>query len=403
MADDRDRSDFATVAARGVKPNAVRVLNQRAIAMTIAMQPGLSNAKLAIASDLAPQTVSSVLDDLDAMGIIYWGEAQRGKRGQPAKPVFLNPDGAFCIGAEIGWESMEVVLVQLDSTLLGDPIRVSYSYPDANTVFAELGRAAATMVGRLSNDQRQRLVGLGLAMPGHLGDSQALRAAPDHQAELWAAIDPVAAAAAATHLPVSLFNDGAAACFAEAAAAGADRRSSYAFLLVDTFVAAGLVAEGRLWEGPNRDSANLGAMLVTDNSGTPRFVHQIASLDALEKRMVSVGGSLKDAFANPPNASVTEELDEWLSESGSAFAQALVNTSSVIAFDAAVIDGALPVHLRDRLVAETRRHIHQVPSLGDWRPEILAGHLGRSGAALGAGQIPIYRKYFSRRVEHVGL
>lgn len=39
-------------------------------------------------SGLAPQTVSAILNDVEAAGLIVRGEVLRGRRGQPATPIF---------------------------------------------------------------------------------------------------------------------------------------------------------------------------------------------------------------------------------------------------------------------------------------------------------------------------
>src|SRR3569833_1221212 len=93
---------FATVA-RGVQPASVRQSNQRAILTVISLEPGCSNADIARRTGLAPQTVAAVLDDLEIAGLLKRGAARRGGgRGQPATPIYINPDGAYAIGAEIG-------------------------------------------------------------------------------------------------------------------------------------------------------------------------------------------------------------------------------------------------------------------------------------------------------------
>ncbi|KKB07034.1 hypothetical protein VE26_16750, partial [Devosia chinhatensis] len=62
----------------------------------------------------------------------------------------------------------------------------------------------------------------------------------------------------------------------------ARRPSNSAYRCCGSFVGAGLVAEGRLWQGPTGNSASLGSMLVTDEHGQNQFVHLIAALYALE-------------------------------------------------------------------------------------------------------------------------
>ena len=103
MAEAGKRTRDVAVVGRGIQPVHVRQTNQRAILSVISLQPGISNAELARLTDLAPQTVSSVLSDLETRALITRGDVLRGKRGQPATPLYMNPVGAFCVGVEIGW------------------------------------------------------------------------------------------------------------------------------------------------------------------------------------------------------------------------------------------------------------------------------------------------------------
>src|SRR5205085_7747280 len=105
--------DYSSAVALGMKPATVRLANQRAVLTIIAREPGLSNADIARRSELAPQTVSAVLNDLEAFGLLRRGPVLRGRRGQPATPVFIDGSGAFAVGIEIGWKHLEVVLISL--------------------------------------------------------------------------------------------------------------------------------------------------------------------------------------------------------------------------------------------------------------------------------------------------
>jgi predicted NBD/HSP70 family sugar kinase len=198
-----------------------------------------------------------------------------------------------------------------------------------------------------------------------------------------------------------LVNDGNAACWAERVAYPIPRPVSFAFLLIDTFVAAGIVAENRLWEGVTGASANLGSMLVADRKGGSHFVHEIASLHALQMRFEKHGFELADAYVEAPKPAVRKLLDEWIEDASFALAQASLNTATVLEYDVAIIESVLPRAMTDRIVEATRRHVDAFPGLGRSSPKVSAGHLGRSGAAEGAALLRMYRRYFSRDIAHM--
>lgn len=390
------------VVGRGIQPVHVRQTNQRAILSVISLQPGISNAELARVTDLAPQTVSAVLGDLEQRELVTRGEVLRGRRGQPATPLYMNPVGAFTIGAEIGWKRIEVCLVGIGTQVLSR-YRRDFDYPDARTVFTEVADAASDLVSALSPTERKRLQGVGLATPTGLGDTGSLLAPPPGQVEAWAGVDLAAATAKATGMKVSHYNDGHAACWAQRVAHPAPRPLSFAFLVLDTFVGAGIVAENRLWEGANGHSASLGSMLVTDRENHTRFVHEVASMFALGKRLAAAGLTLDDVRGRTSGTAAAAILDQWIADAADALAQTLINSTRVMEFEVCVIESELPPVITTRVVEATRAKIGKFPTLGRPSPPVIAGHLGHSGAAQGAALLRMHRAFFSREFVHMDV
>lgn len=403
MSEGSKRPRDVAVIGRGIQPVHVRQTNQRAILSVISLQPGISNAELARVTDLAPQTVSAVLADLEQVHLVTRGDVLRGRRGQPATPLYMNPVGAFAIGAEIGWKRIEVCLVGIGTQVLSRHRR-DHDYADARTVFTDLADAAADLVSALSPTERKRLQGIGLAAPDGLGDPASLLKPPPGQSEAWAGIDLGEAVERATGLKVSRFNDGHAACWAERVAHPAPRPLGFAFLLLDTFVGGGIVAENRLWEGQNGRTANLGSMLVTDRNNHTRFVHEIASLFALGKRLAEAGLSLGDVRGSTIGAPAAAVLDAWIEDASDALAQTLINTTRVMEFETCIIESELPAAVTARIVESTRARIARFPTLGHIAaPPVIAGHIGRSGAAQGAALLRMHRRFFSRDFAHMEI
>ena len=403
MSDSIKRPRDVAVVGRGIQPSHVRQTNQRAILSVISLQPGISNAELARVTDLAPQTVSAVLTDLEERHLVTRGEVLRGRRGQPATPLYMNPVGALAIGAEIGWRHLEVCLVGIGTQVLSR-VRRDYDYPDGATVFADLAAIAADLTAPLSPSERGRLVGMGLAAPGGIGEPASLLKPPPGQQELWNGLDIAAAASKATGLEVSLFNDGHAACWAQRVAHPTPRPLSFVFLVLDTFVGGGILAENRLWEGVNGASANLGSMLITGHDGQMRFLHEIASLHALGQRLAAAGLT-RDAVQQMPLApAVRAVVDAWIADAADALAQTLINATRVMEFEFAVIESALPPALTREIVAATQQRMDRFPTLGEAAPPpVVPGVLGRSGAAQGAALLRMHRRFFSRELAHMDI
>jgi predicted NBD/HSP70 family sugar kinase len=387
---------------RGMPQAGVRIANERAVLTLITMAPGSSNADVARRSGLGPQTTSRIISDLEERGLIVRGQVLRGRRGQPATPLFLNPQGAYSIGVEIGWRHLQVVLVDLTGVvLLGK--RQAYDFPDATVVFGEVKGMIAAIVAGLTPDQRRRLVGVGIASPTAIGRNVEAFTTRPEQRPLWESIDIAARVASDTCLHTEWFNDGSAACWADIISQPEPRPAGFAYFHVGAFIGAGIVADGHLWEGPTGNASNLGAIMVPDRHGRPNFVHHVASIIAFEKWLRELGqvppsGSPQDWDwdALEPYAS------NWLDDAGRALAQAAMTSQAMVELDRVSIDGVMPRPIMERLLDRVQHHLDLLPALRAGHPNVTLGRLGAGAAAKGAAMLPVYKRYFSRDWDDFG-
>ncbi|MDB5614029.1 MAG: family transcriptional regulator [Devosia sp.] len=273
--------DVFDSGGRGLQHHGLRRANERAVLTLIGFNPGVSNAEIASLSGLAPQTVSAILGDIEEAGLISRGAVLRGRRGQPATPIFLREDGAYAIGVELGWGHAEVLLMDLVANVLVTR-RWYYAYPHARSIGAEIAAVVAELVATLPEAKRGRVVGIGLAMPTNIAANLHLVNAPEEQLALWTELYIAEELGRLTGLEVSLSNDGNAACWAELVAFPRPRPGNFIYFLLSRYIAAGIVGEGTLWEGPSGNSANLGSMLVRHGDGPLLPAHFIASVSTLE-------------------------------------------------------------------------------------------------------------------------
>ncbi len=393
-------ADFFEPAERGVQHASLRAANRRAVLTAIAFNPGLSNADVSRRTGLAPQTASAIVAELEDDGFVSRGEVLRGRRGQPATPLFLDYAGAYGIGCEISWRHIDIMLVNVGSEELGR-YRRDYVYPDPATIVAEATGAIADLVARLDPAARARIAGIGLALPSHMAELVSL-VAPPEAAAAWASLDLAGALEAATELPVSPLNDGNCACFAEMVFSQPPRSPNLVHLFVSTTLAAGITAEHTLREGPTGNSANLGSMLVGSSTGERRLGHDLASTLALKRRLAAAG------FAYPTGNPIDwpwqdwePHITAWVDEAGGAMAEIIYNTAAVLELDQAIIDSGTPPEIVERLIAATERALATLSRVGVHLPRLVAGKLGNRAAPLGAAELTMFRKHFSRDLSHM--
>jgi predicted NBD/HSP70 family sugar kinase len=397
-------TDFFAPAARGVQHASLRAANRRAVLTAISFNSGLSNADLSRLTGLAPQTASAIVAELEADGFVSRGEVLRGRRGQPATPLFLNYEALYSIGCEISWEHIQVTLIDLGSREVAR-YRRYFSYPDATTIVEEAARAIGQMVDRLTRTQQTRLTGVGLTTPGAIHRWIHLLGAPAEQSALWQKLDLRGALEDATGLPTTWTNNGNAACFGEMTHMPPPRPADYAYILVDTFIAAGVLSGHALWEGPRGNAANLGGIFVCDRDGKRTVGHRISSTLALRRKLAEAGQPVPTGDpAEWPWAEFGPVLEDWLSEAGYGLAQVIYNTAVVSDIDHVVIDGTMPRHILERLIAEITRELDALESFASAAlPKVTIGLLGPRAVVIGSAQIPVFRRYFSRDYKDMPL
>lgn len=388
--------DIFDAGGRGLQHQGLRRANERAVLTVVAFNPGVSNAEISRLSGLAPQTVSAILADIDRAGLIMRGEVLRGRRGQPATPIFLRAEGAFSIGVEIGWRHVDVLLLDMHAQVLAHRHH-EHDYPDARVVFAQVAEMTRDLAAALLPQQRSRLVDMGVAMPTNISANLHLVNAPLEQRELWSQVDVAGELVRRTGLEISVFNDGNAACWAELIAFPRPRPGSFIYFLISRYIAAGIVGEGMLWEGPTGNSANLGSMLVTGADGRLMAAHFIASTTALASRLLAAGMDVDQHDMEGWDwASFGPVLDTWIVDSARALAKVVFNTTTVIESGMVVVDGIVPAAVLQRLVEQLEIELKMLPIAPCVPPQVMVGHLGSLAPAIGAAELTLYRRFFSR-------
>lgn len=380
---------------KGISPQGVRQVNERTVLTAVGFNEGISNAEISRLSGLAPQTVSAILIDLEKEGLVKRGPVLRGRRGQPATPILLNETGGYAMGVEIGWRHFDIALIDLHAKVLRHQ-HLDYDFPDAETIVDTIEALTAEFVSGLDPACRSRLLDLGVALPGRLPDHLHLLGAPRQQQDLWAGLDLKTEIESRTGLHVTVLNDGNAGCWAELIALKPPRPANIVYLLVSHWIAAGIIADGSLWEGATDNAADLGAMLVCCGNGGPEAAHSIASVDALRERLLASGQDFScsidvAALTRPEYAGA---VVDWLPMAAEALAQVIYNAATVVERPVVVLDTVLGSEITARLLQEVEQELDALMDRKWNSPRVIAGQLGRLAPAVGAAELPLFRRYF---------
>ena len=386
--------DVFVAGRRGVRHTGVRRANEKTVLTVVAFNSGASNAEISRLSGLAPQTVSAILIDLEREGLIVRGPVLRGRRGQPATPILLHENGGFSIGVEVGWRHLDIVLINMHAGILQHH-HEDHAYPDAASLFDRIGGVIGEFRRSLPQDHRSRLLDIGLAMPGSLTTDLDLFNAPPEQVTRWREIDPVAELARRSGLEITQINDGNAGCWAELIALAPPRPANVIFLMVSQLLLAGMVSDGVLWEGTTGHAADLGSSLVHVDGAAPQLAHQVASLFALRARLVAAGfAEAEGPVAHWDMTAMATQIEAWMGEAAQALAQVVHNASMILEQPLVVLDTELGVAIASQLAERLQIEMSRFATRGFKLPRVVNGRHGRLSPAIGAAELPLYRRYF---------
>lgn len=382
---------------RGTNQSGMRDQNERLVLSLVQQHGSLAKTEIARMTRLSAQTVSVIMRELEVEGLLVRQAPMRGKVGQPSIPMALNPDGAFFIGLKIGRRSAELVLIDFLGKLRG-MLQNSYRYPAPGEILDFVRTGMPRLRAGLKSGQDKRIAGLGIAMPFELWNWADTAGAPREVMEQWRRRDIRADIQALCSFPVYLQNDATAACGAELVFGQTGNLRDFVYFYIGAFAGGGVVLNGRLYSGSTGNAGALGSMPVPGADGRPTQLIDVASLAILEKALNARGIDASSLWTSPDRwpddwSSDGPAFDAWFASAGAALAYAIVSSSSVIDFEAAVIDGWMPAEARRKLVDAVRSAIAAIDVEGLRIPEVLEGTVGIHARALGGASLPLSERF----------
>jgi len=377
---------------RGSNQSGMRAYNERLVLTLVRRHRALPKSDIAKITGLSPQTVSVIMRGLEYEGLLKREEPVRGKVGQPSIPMSLAADGAFFYGLKIGRRSSELVLVDFEG-IVRERQQRRYAYPTPSEITAFTKSATQQLSSHLSDEEKKRVAGIGVATPFELWNWTHAIGAPEAEMDKWRGFDLAAELAVAAGCEVFIQNDATAACGAELVF-GTDAPRDFLHIYVGFFVGGGIVLNGSLFTGRHGSTGALGPMPVPAPDGGTRQLLEVASIATLERRIVEAGGDGMVLWSVPLKWNIDRALlDTWIEDVGEALAYAVVASASVIDLESCLIDGWLPEPVKNGLVNATKKYLEKINTTGLNLPNIRAGTVGPDARSLGAASLPLSERF----------
>lgn len=388
-------SSRIVIPSGGANQVRVRAYNERLVLSLVRSHDALSKADIARASGLSAQTVSVIMRALEKDGLLSRDAPVRGRVGQPSVPMRLNPKGAYAFGLKIGRRSADMVLMDFVGNVKAK-LRRLYSHPMPEEIIAFVRESIAELEGQLTKAERSRVAGLGVATPFELWNWAEYVGAPPGEMNVWRDIDLKHEIQAITAYPVFLQNDATSACGAELMFGHGKAYTDYVYFFIGTFIGGGIVLNSAVFTGKTGTAGALGPLPVRNRSGQIRQLIEVASIFVLENRLRELGIDPRPLWYSASGwTDFGAPLEQWITDSADALAQAIIASASVIDFPAAIIDGGFPDWVRARIVAATRAALERYDLQGIITPEIIEGKVGDQARAVGAASLPLFARYLT--------
>ncbi|GJF04289.1 ROK family protein [Pseudonocardia sp. D17] len=351
-------------------PATVRRHN-RGLVLGAVADAAASRAAIAARTGLTRGTVSSLVDDLLADGMLVELEAPRGGRGRPANPLQLNPSGPGGVGLEIGVDDVAACVADLTGA-----VRVARRVPSDHRhrdPADGLARAAG-LVAEVVAESGLTIAEVRVALPGVVTPAGVLQRAPN--LPRWQDVGVAELLRAALHrdVPVTAANEADLAALAELWSGRGLR--DMLFVSGGVGVGAGVLLDGRLFRGAGGRAGELGHVVVDPagrscTCGGTGCLETVAGVAALLR---AANVSDVDSLVRGPGPA--------LDVAGSALGVALAGAVNLLDVPAVVLGGVyarLGDALVERVAAALRSRVLVRPPV-----RVLSAALGRDAALQGA-------------------
>lgn len=397
----KEVAERAGTQSRGTNQTGVRLYNERLVLSLVRRHGELPKADIARMTGLSPQTISNVMNGLEADGLLRRGTPLRGKVGQPLVPYSLDPEGALSFGLKVGRRSVDLYLINFDGKILG-LLHKTFPYPTPDGIVKFARSGVEQLLDAVPKRLTSRIAGLGIAAPYEMWTWHEEMGAPKAEIDAWREVDIRALIAAEVPWPVYFANDITAACAAELMFGVGNRYVDYLYVFIGSFIGGGLVLDGHLFPGRTQNAGALGSMPAqhpTATNGRAAQLMHIASIYTLERKLLAQGRNPEILWQSPDDwgDDLGPVLDEWIDEVAESLAYAIVAAIAVIDVETVLIDGAFPAHVREKVIAKTEAAISRVNRQGLSTFRLLPGSIGNAARAMGGASLPLLANFTQDR------
>ncbi|HEX6022695.1 MAG TPA: ROK family transcriptional regulator [Solirubrobacter sp.] len=371
----------------------LRRLNRLRVIRALREEGQISRAEIARRTGLSRSTVSSLVADLQADGLVVErpepGSAHGAQGGRP--PILLSFDASAgsAVGVDFGHSHVRVAVSDLASTILAERTRALDTDHDAQQ---GLEMAAELVVETLAEAgvPRESVIGAGMGLPGPIDQTGEGTVGSSAILPGWIGMAAASELRRRLDIPVMVDNDANLGALAEAAFGAGRDAGDLIYLKVSSGIGAGLILHGRLYRGTSGLAGELGHVLVDPDGivcrcGNRGCLETIAATSALVDCLRPSHGDDFTVHAMHEAARAGDAAcAKAIADAGKALGQVVAMLLNVLNPEMLIVGGDLAA-AGDLLLDGMREAVARaaLPETGR-AAQIVAGVLGERAQVLGA-------------------
>jgi predicted NBD/HSP70 family sugar kinase len=242
----------------------LRERNRLRVIDALRTRGAISRADIARQTGLSRSTVSSLVGDLQATGLVVERVAESAapaspQGGRPPVLVALDQSAGAVVGLDFGHDSLRVAIADLSYAILAE----TYAELEVDTAAQDALDTGARLVSELIEEagvERDRVLAAGMGLPGPIERESGLVHSPILPS--WVGLNPANEMEERLELPVHLDNDANVGALGESTFGVGRGTHVMAYLRLSAGIGAGLVFNGRPFRGARGIAGEIGHVLV---------------------------------------------------------------------------------------------------------------------------------------------
>ncbi|TFC06366.1 ROK family transcriptional regulator [Cryobacterium mannosilyticum] len=390
-----------SAAAASTAPATVSDVRQRNRARAlrrIILSGSTTRAELARESGLSVASVTNLVSELLAEGLVMEGGTIASSGGRPTTLIEPNPSGAYLLGADVGERGVAVELFDLSMKRVDREFRGGHTGEPISAIARDLDEAVAALLER-NPAAWDRMVGIGLGLPGIVETDDSGQQVLYAQSLGWPAI-PVTELVS-HDLPIFAENGAKTQAMAELWDGAARGASEALVVLMGRGVGLAVVTNGQLAHGRYSSAGEWGHVKIERGGrlcrcGGHGCVEAYLGADAILSDWRDAGGTFEGSGWNAlgelleANSSGDPEASAVVTELIATLGSALGGLVNLTNPERVVIGGWVGLRLMDtlapRIEAAIRREALERPGN---QFTLFASKFGGDTVALGAAMLPL--------------